>query len=99
MDIGFGVPIANSGALVFFALQIPGLIFEEMVGFVLAPLITRLNRLGVFGEVVVKGAGFIWVAGFLLWTAPVWVNPILKSLADDGTDVMSPWLGFRAGSF
>ncbi|KAL4973822.1 membrane bound O-acyl transferase family-domain-containing protein [Aspergillus desertorum] len=92
-DLGFGIPYEKSGGLAFFTLQILGLLIEsvfqgfiERVGFRTG---TRLSRM----------VGYVWVSVFLLWTTPLWANPILVSLASDGVRVMSPWLGLPAGSF
>ncbi|OJI97932.1 hypothetical protein ASPVEDRAFT_124133 [Aspergillus versicolor CBS 583.65] len=87
MDIGFGVPLDKTGGLVFFALQILGFILEGVFQWL-------VDVLGVsVGQKIEKCIGFIWVCAFLLWSTPVWINPILVSLARDGTNVMSPWLG------
>lgn len=87
MDIGFGVPLDKTGGLVFFALQILGFILEGVFQWL-------VDVLGVsVGKKVERYIGFIWVCAFLLWSTPVWINPILVSLARDGTKVMSPWLG------
>ncbi|BCS21188.1 wax synthase family protein [Aspergillus puulaauensis] len=87
MDIGFGVPLDKTGGLVFFALQILGFILESVFQWL-------VDVLGVsVGKKVERCIGYIWVCAFLLWSTPVWINPILISLARDGTNVMSPWIG------
>ncbi|KAL4957100.1 membrane bound O-acyl transferase family-domain-containing protein [Aspergillus filifer] len=93
MDIGFGVERKKTGALWFFGLQIVLFAVEGMLKTILTP---AANTLGL-RKCVRKGFGYIWVAGCLLWSAPVWINPILVSLRDDGTNVMSPWLGGPPG--
>ncbi|KAL4794115.1 membrane bound O-acyl transferase family-domain-containing protein [Aspergillus venezuelensis] len=93
MDIGFGVEWEKTGALLFYGLQIVGFAVEGVLKLLLTPV---ANALGL-GKCVRRGAGYIWVAGFLLWSTPVWINPILVSLRDDGTNVMSPWLGGPPG--
>ncbi len=88
MDIGFGVPLDKTGGLVFFALQILGFLLESGVQWLV------VDVLGVsVGEKAERCIGYIWVCAFLLWSTPVWINPILASLARDGTNVMSPWFG------
>ncbi|KAL4959288.1 wax synthase family protein [Aspergillus stella-maris] len=93
MDIGFGVEWEKTGALWFYGLQIVGFVVEGVLKTMLTPV---ANTLGL-GRCVRRGVGYIWVAGFLLWSTPVWINPILVSLRDDGTNVMSPWLGGPPG--
>ncbi|PWY80767.1 hypothetical protein BO94DRAFT_625910 [Aspergillus sclerotioniger CBS 115572] len=88
MDVGFGVSIPESGALWFFSLQVLGVLVEVSVGRVLG------KGLGDVGMWVKKGVGFVWVGAFMLWSVPVWVNPILVRLFADGVRMMSPFLGF-----
>ncbi|KAL4744123.1 membrane bound O-acyl transferase family-domain-containing protein [Aspergillus similis] len=92
-DMGFGIPFGESGGLAFFSLQILGLLLESVCQSVAAKV--GLRSTGPFSRAV----GYIWVSVFMLWTTPLWANPILVSLASDGVRVMSPWLGFPAGSF
>ncbi|PWY89188.1 hypothetical protein BO70DRAFT_162712 [Aspergillus heteromorphus CBS 117.55] len=89
MDVGFGVPTSDSGALWFFCLQVGGIALETLVWRAGASLWLRVPR-GVG-----RAVGFVWVAGFMLWTLPVWVNPILVQLFADGVRMMSPFLGMR----
>ncbi|KAL4786591.1 membrane bound O-acyl transferase family-domain-containing protein [Aspergillus varians] len=91
MDMGFGVPFAKSGGVVFYALQILGLVMESSA----LAVADRIGLSSVLGHGVKRGVGYVWVCVFLLWSTPVWINPILISLWGDGTRVMSPWLGFR----
>ncbi|KAL4928931.1 wax synthase family protein [Aspergillus undulatus] len=93
MDIGFGVPWEKTGALWFYGLQVVGLIAESVLARLLTPLVDGLG----FGTRLKRAIGYVWVAGFLLWSTPVWINPILVSLWKDGTNVMSPWLGGPSG--
>ncbi|KAL4803051.1 membrane bound O-acyl transferase family-domain-containing protein [Aspergillus unguis] len=99
MDLAFGVPWEKSGAILFFGLQIFGLAIESVFMRVFGPVINRVNAKGGAPVWLLTGLGYIWVLGFLFWGAPVWINPILVSLARDGTRVMSPWLGLKPGSF
>ncbi|KAL2837045.1 membrane bound O-acyl transferase family-domain-containing protein [Aspergillus pseudoustus] len=92
-DIGFGVPLDKTGGIYFYTLQIGGFVVESVVSTVYARLRKTFGlRLGRNVEGVV---GYIWVLVFLAWSTPVWINPILVSLAADGTRVMSPWLGLN----
>ncbi|KAL6229111.1 hypothetical protein BDW75DRAFT_246033 [Aspergillus navahoensis] len=92
-DMGFGIPFGKSGGLAFFALQILGLLLESLFQSIAARM--GFRTVGRLSRVI----GYVWVCAFMLWTTPLWVNPILVSLASDGVRVMSPWLGFPAGSF
>ncbi|KAL5336892.1 membrane bound O-acyl transferase family-domain-containing protein [Aspergillus crustosus] len=88
-DIGFGVSWEKSGGLTFFVLQIPGIVVESFAGYF-------ADKIGMRrGGIIRNAVGYVWTAGYLLWSAPVWVNPILVSLAGDGTKVMSPWFGLE----
>lgn len=91
--MGFGIPFEESGGVVFFSLQILGLVLESVCQSIAAKVGLRT------GARLSRAVGYIWVSVFMLWTAPVWANPILVNLASDGVNVMSPWLGFPAGSF
>ncbi|KAL5001708.1 membrane bound O-acyl transferase family-domain-containing protein [Aspergillus recurvatus] len=92
-DMGFGIPFEKSGGLAFFTLQILGLFLESLFQSIAARMGFRTD--GRPSRVI----GYVWVCVFMLWTTPLWVNPILVSLASDGVRVMSPWLGLPAGSF
>ncbi|PYI13448.1 putative toxin biosynthesis protein [Aspergillus violaceofuscus CBS 115571] len=88
MDVGFGVPMAKSGALWFFCLQIVGVVIESIVRDLFQPLRARMN------PGVKRMIGYVWVALFMLWTVPIWINPILIQLYGDGVRMMSPFLCF-----
>ncbi|RAH69522.1 wax synthase family protein [Aspergillus aculeatinus CBS 121060] len=88
MDVGFGVPMVKSGALWFFCLQIVGVVIESMVRDLTRPLRARMN------PGVKRMIGYVWVALFMLWTVPIWINPILIQLYSDGVRMMSPFLCF-----
>ncbi|PYH91331.1 hypothetical protein BO71DRAFT_53019 [Aspergillus ellipticus CBS 707.79] len=88
MDVGFGVSIEKSGALLFFVLQVLGIVLETVVVVVSAPVRDRMPLW------MRRGVGYAWVAAFMVWTAPVWINPILVQLYSDGVRMMSPFLGF-----
>ncbi|PYH81624.1 putative toxin biosynthesis protein [Aspergillus uvarum CBS 121591] len=88
MDVGFGVPMAKSGALWFFCLQIVGVVIESIVRDLFQPLRARMN------PGVKRVIGYVWVALFMLWTVPIWINPILIQLYSDGVRMMSPFLCF-----
>ncbi|PYI29206.1 putative toxin biosynthesis protein [Aspergillus indologenus CBS 114.80] len=90
MDVGFGVPMAKSGALWFFCLQIVGVVIEGIVRDLFQPLRARMN------PGVKRMIGYVWVALFMLWTVPIWINPILIQLYGDGVRMMSPFLCFRS---
>ncbi|KAL4902146.1 membrane bound O-acyl transferase family-domain-containing protein [Aspergillus multicolor] len=92
-DMGFGIPFERSGGVAYFSLQILGLVLESVFQNMIARF--GLSANGLFARVV----GYIWVCAFLLWSTPVWINPILVNIVKDGVNGMSPWLGFRPGSF
>ncbi|KAL3458439.1 membrane bound O-acyl transferase family-domain-containing protein [Aspergillus heterothallicus] len=95
-DIGFGVPLHETGGFHFYTLQIFGFVVESVVGAVYRAVVKQSRALGGgvgVGRAVEKVVGYVWVLAFLAWSTPVWINPILVGLAGDGTKVMSPWLG------
>ncbi|KAJ0421316.1 membrane bound O-acyl transferase family-domain-containing protein [Aspergillus carlsbadensis] len=96
-DIGFGVPLHKTGGFQFYTLQILGFGIESVVSNIYSMVKKEYGfRLGKGVERVI---GYTWVLGFLAWSTPVWINPILVSLAGDGTRVMSPWLGLSPSAF
>ncbi|OGM50957.1 toxin biosynthesis protein (Tri7) [Aspergillus bombycis] len=84
MDLAFGVPRAKTGAVWFFCLQALGVMLESVVSSLCGARIERLNPL--FRRVL----GYVWVGLFLLWATPVWLNPIMLCLYEDGQRAMSP---------
>ena len=94
MDVGFGVSLSESGALWFFSLQVVGILLEVLVGRCLGKGMWMEDGNAKGKGWMRKAVGFVWVAGFMLWTVPVWVNPILRRLYLDGVRMMSPFLGF-----
>ncbi|KAL2818075.1 membrane bound O-acyl transferase family-domain-containing protein [Aspergillus granulosus] len=96
-DMGFGVPLERTGGFHFYTLQIAGFVVESVASTVYGKLTEKLGlRLG---KGVERAIGYLWVLGFLAWSTPVWINPILVGLAGDGTRVMSPWLGMPSTMF
>ncbi|GFF85267.1 putative toxin biosynthesis protein [Aspergillus lentulus] len=89
MDLGFGVSLDQSGALWFFCLQIPGIAFENLVWWTCHGMIKRM------GYRWRKAIGYVWVILFFLWATPVWLNPIILRLYQDGQRIPSPFLGFK----
>jgi hypothetical protein len=90
MDLGFDVSTDKSGALWFFCLHIPGIILEDLVKFTCHGMIKQVNprwRLLI---------GYVWVSLFFLWSAPVWLNPIILRLYQGGQRLPSPFLMFKS---
>ncbi|OJJ84629.1 wax synthase family protein [Aspergillus glaucus CBS 516.65] len=86
MDLGFSVPIKNSGALHFFTVQAFGMMFEQLVDYVWSTVFGNNTRTSIAGRIV----GYLWVIGFLAVTAPTWLVPIIKGVYDDGERVPLP---------
>ncbi|KAB8251605.1 membrane bound O-acyl transferase family-domain-containing protein [Aspergillus flavus] len=84
MDLAFGVPRATTGAVWFFCLQALGVMFESIFQSLFCTQIEKISPL--FRRVM----GYVWVALFLLWATPVWLNPIMLCLYKDGQRGMSP---------
>lgn len=90
MDVAFGISWEDSGALWFFTLQAVGIWMESAFQFAFHGQVSALN------PVVRRILGYAWVCVFLLWTAPVWMNPMIRSVYADGTPVFSPFLMFKS---
>ncbi|KAF5862107.1 hypothetical protein ETB97_012091 [Aspergillus alliaceus] len=93
MDLAFGVPRAQTGAVWFFCLQAVGVIFESLIQSLFRAQIERMS------PVLKRAIGYAWVALFLLWVTPVWLNPIMLRLYKDGQRLMSPFLVFGSLPF
>lgn len=86
MDLGFSVPIKNSGALHFFTVQAFGMMFEQLADYVWSTVFGNNTRTSIAGRIV----GYLWVIGFLAVTAPTWLVPIIKGVYDGGERVPLP---------
>ncbi|KAI9044714.1 wax synthase family protein [Aspergillus affinis] len=90
MDVAFGINWEESGAIWFFMMQAVGILVESAFQHVCRGWIGRLS------PVVRRGLGYVWVCIFLLWTTPVWMIPMVRSVFADGTPVFSPFLMFKS---
>ncbi|GFF58371.1 hypothetical protein IFM46972_11086 [Aspergillus udagawae] len=93
MDLGFGVSLDKSGALWFFCLQIPGIVVEDLVWWTCHGMIRGMSYRWR------KAIGYAWVGLFFLWVTPVWLNPIILRLYQDGQRIPSPFLVFKGVLF
>ncbi|KAK8057946.1 hypothetical protein PG996_011883 [Apiospora saccharicola] len=75
------VPWAESGAMPFFLLQALGVVVEDCV-----IAVNRCLGLAKSGRVM----GYVWVAGFLVFTTPLWMEPTSRYVRT-GVDVMIPF--------
>lgn len=82
LDLGFTLPIRETGAMSFFVMQAVGMLLEQVVWTVLRRVGCGEN-FGTAGRIV----GYLWVCVFLAATAPTWVVPIIKSLHESGERV------------
>lgn len=82
LDLGFAVPITETGAMNFFVLQSVGMLLEQAVW-------SALHCVGCGGCFGKAGrlVGYFWVCTFLAVTAPTWVVPIIKGLYENGERV------------
>ncbi|PLB50777.1 putative toxin biosynthesis protein [Aspergillus steynii IBT 23096] len=90
IDLTFGIAWEDSGALWFFTMQAVGILVESAFQHAFR------RWVGALSPVVRRALGFLWVCVFLLWTAPVWMDPMVRSVYVDGTPVFSPFLMFRS---
>ncbi|KAL1961854.1 hypothetical protein VTN77DRAFT_978 [Rasamsonia byssochlamydoides] len=75
IDIAAGISIHNSGALTFFCTQILGIVVEDLgVGAYRYLLGRDGTRPPALAE---KLVGFAWVGAFLVWSAPVYLYPMM----------------------
>lgn len=73
-DGGGGMSMAESGALRFFCTQALGIMLEDSV----QELYLRMG--GRKGSVLAKVVGYVWVLGFLSWSSPRWVYPVIRTM-------------------
>ncbi|KAH8429826.1 wax synthase family protein [Aspergillus melleus] len=90
MDVAFGIKWEESGAICFFLVQAVGVLVESAFQHICRGWVSRLN------PIVRRGLGYVWVCVFLLWTTPVWIIPMVRSVYADGTPVFSPFLIFKS---
>ena len=93
MDLAFGVPLAHSGAVYFFGLQAVGIVAENIFQHVFRDMISKMSPGWR------RALGYMWAIAFLLWTTPVWLNPLVHQLHRDGVRAFSPFLCFGSGSW
>lgn len=93
MDLAFGVPLAQSGAMYFFMLQAAGIVVENVSQHVFRDTINKMSPGWR------QGIGYTWVIVFLLWTTPVWLNPLVHQLHREGVRAFSPFLCLGSGSW
>lgn len=80
-DIRLGIPAANSGALAFFLIQPVGMMMEDLLKLVLAPLQAHLQ----ISEGISRCIGALWVLLWMTWTVPWYMYPIVAAgSGDDG---------------
>ncbi|PWY92984.1 hypothetical protein BO94DRAFT_615640 [Aspergillus sclerotioniger CBS 115572] len=75
IDLSAGVSISKSGALQFFGTQALGIVVEDLVSRMYSALRgLSPNRSVSKGE---RFLGFLWVGGFLVWSLPSYIYPLL----------------------
>ncbi|KAI9925064.1 hypothetical protein MW887_006472 [Aspergillus wentii] len=89
MDMGFTVPLEETGSLWFFVLQVPAIIAEIIFQKFCSKTGGKLRQI----------LGYVWVLSFLAWATPVWIDPIIWRLYEGGIRVPSPFLFIGGHSF
>lgn len=90
VDITTGIPVRESGAVVFFCWQIPAIMLEDLVLIVAQRVavsrglgVTRqgdfsVDRLPPNMKLATRAIGYVWVFTWLMWMSPVWIYPAME---------------------
>jgi hypothetical protein len=81
-----GVPAHEQTALWFFGLQPLGIVVETAVAAAYRAAVPPARRLPRFVE---RAVGHVWTVAFMLWLAPNWTFPIMRSVVP-GRDRVVP---------
>lgn len=65
-DQVIGIPDAENGAMIFFPLQVVGIMVEDAISSMTSKALPVSMR---------RILGWTWTLGFLVWTTPIWVYP------------------------
>jgi hypothetical protein len=89
-DIALGIPVHESGALVFFCCQTPAIMLEDLVLAIARRLAVSL-RFGIMRHekfssdtlppsvrVSIRAVGYLWVIAWLTCMSPVWIYPAMR---------------------
>jgi hypothetical protein len=103
MDMSIGLRIYTSGGLSFFCTQILGIVVEDAVMKVYSTLTgAKRSHSPPRPSTVQQAIGFAWVCGFLVWTLPAYMYPLLSLNCDEGNHAIVPvsvigmWKGVEA---
>ncbi|KAL5341653.1 membrane bound O-acyl transferase family-domain-containing protein [Aspergillus crustosus] len=77
LDCALGLPFAKAGAIAFFSVQAAGIVVEDAVEALSQTLPFFRNNAWVRRTV-----GYLWVAGFLVWSTPIWMYPAVRLQLD-----------------
>lgn len=93
IDLASGISPHDSGAMRFFLMQAFGVVLEDCVMQVYQCLSVRVGLLEGVGKVL----GVAWVAGFLAWSVPGYVYPMLWRVQLGLDDAAVPFSFFGKG--
>jgi len=75
IDVASGVPLRESGAMSFFMVQTVGIIIEDIFIKVYKAYCGSSDGQAKLWEYI---AGYFWVLGFLTWSVPSYLFPVLS---------------------
>ena len=89
--LSMGVPLSEVQVLKFFCAQVVGIMIED--GIQTCYKLTGEAGKGNYGFSFawIRCIGYVWVAGFLIWSSPAWFYPLAVRPAVAGQDCLLPF--------
>ena len=86
-----GVPLSEIQVLQFFCAQVIGIMIEDGIQacYKLTGKADKSSR-GLFFALI-RCIGYLWVAGFLIWSSPAWFHPLAVRPVIAGQDRLLPF--------
>jgi hypothetical protein len=90
-DLASGVQLQSSGAMQFFIFQVVGIVLEDIA------IKMYLSSWLTMPRAMERCFGYIWVAGWLTWTVPGYMYPMMWRTNMGLNDSTIPFTLFRGG--
>ena len=85
------MPLSEMGVLQFFCTQAIGIMVEDGIQ-ACYKLMMGANKSGRgLSFALIRCIGYVWVAGFLVWSSPAWIYPVAVRPAVAGSDRFLPF--------
>jgi hypothetical protein len=92
IDFSAGISLQQSGAVQFFVTQAIGMIVEDAVMALWVWYYGTQTQTKSWQRVL----GYVWVAGFMVWSAPVYLYPMMWRVIMGENDSVIPFSIFEA---